>query len=446
MHSSSLLANFLVVAVNRITPLKIKIQVFEMKKSKFFRFGLLLAFSFQLMLLSYCKKYPVNIPERKVKKLVLVVPNGGEELLADSAFAIEWEQENIDSIFIEYSVDNGNSWQFITDDAISSAGLYEWVVPKIESSDYLIRVFDRTDSLFSDTSDATFSVVDLEKKQEQLSYYPLNLGYKWVYKSVYHYGCDQRVGYRIREIIGDTLINGIRYHVINEHSNIPSERYFRYIRVDSSQAKIFVYSTYSNKEYLVMNLTMELGGVIRTVPYSPEWGGLTKFIDKYQGVFANESIEIHKFNWQAFEGNGDYELAENIGMLTNRNSNASGIRDTLIGCVIDHVVYGDTSIAGFTPSIRQYKVISPNGGEVWQAGLEYEIRWGDTGCATDVFISLDNGQTWDFIAGPVYNNFISWTIPFNIQSDSCLIRINGPDNGGSPGLSDINDGIFRIVP
>ena len=107
-------------------------------------------------------------------------------------------------------------------------------------------------------------------------------------------------------------------------------------------------------------------------------------------------------------------------------------------------MYGDTSITGSRPGSK-ITIISPNGGEVWQAGTTQTITWEmQFICDLDaVFLSLDNGSTWEWIKYLNGNETsFTWQIPGNIQSDSCLIRIGGL----FPEVFDRSDETFRIVP
>lgn len=61
-------------------------------------------------------------------------PIKGETLLADASYTIEWKSSGIDSIKIEYSIDNGKTFQKITRNVTADAGRYVWHVPDVLSS------------------------------------------------------------------------------------------------------------------------------------------------------------------------------------------------------------------------------------------------------------------------------------------------------------------------
>ena len=84
-----------------------------------------------------------------------------------------------------------------------------------------------------------------------------------------------------------------------------------------------------------------------------------------------------------------------------------------------------------------YKLISPNGGETWEAGSIEEIIWDTWGeiCIKssnnvdydfEIEFSSNGGKNWTLIADNVdrYSEAYSWKVP-NIESTECLIRLNG---------------------
>ncbi len=89
-------------------------------------------------------------------------------------------------------------------------------------------------------------------------------------------------------------------------------------------------------------------------------------------------------------------------------------------------------------------VLSPNGGEKWQVGNEYNITW--TGLPRSTLrldYSTDSGNSWLNIAGAVDGSTgsYSWTVP-NTPSGNCMARL--PDINDSNTAAE-SDNIFAIV-
>jgi len=98
--------------------------------------------------------------------LELVTPNGGQTLLAGSTYEITWKAEpTIGDVLLEYSTDNGGSWNTIDTAANTElftghhGGSYPWVVPAASSCECLVRVSDVSDPTTLDLSDTTFCIV-----------------------------------------------------------------------------------------------------------------------------------------------------------------------------------------------------------------------------------------------------------------------------------------------
>ena len=90
--------------------------------------------------------------------LKLTVPNGGEIWEAESAWDIEWLSEEIGTVALEYSLNNGVDWELISENIPADTGIYTWVIPEVQSDECLVRIFDFEGTL-ADTSDSLFSIV-----------------------------------------------------------------------------------------------------------------------------------------------------------------------------------------------------------------------------------------------------------------------------------------------
>jgi Leucine-rich repeat (LRR) protein len=91
-------------------------------------------------------------------------------------------------------------------------------------------------------------------------------------------------------------------------------------------------------------------------------------------------------------------------------------------------------------------VTSPNGGESWEVGSFYKIRWTGDGNIEEVRIELstDNGTSWSHIVESTANDGVyNWGVP-GMPSDQCLVRVGKTDSDMGP--SDVSDAVFSIVP
>jgi len=91
-----------------------------------------------------------------------------------------------------------------------------------------------------------------------------------------------------------------------------------------------------------------------------------------------------------------------------------------------------------------YQVISPNGGEILEAGEIHSINWQYNGIGdfVDIEYSTDVGENWTLIVDSLFIFFIQsfeWQVPF-VNSENCLIRF-----GIYPCAYDDSDSVFTII-
>jgi hypothetical protein len=91
--------------------------------------------------------------------ITVTTPNGGENLTAGSTYYIIWTGPgNVCRVKIEYSTDNGSTWNTIIN-STSNDGSYTWTVPYNPSTNCKVRISDAADPTTTDTSDSKFSIV-----------------------------------------------------------------------------------------------------------------------------------------------------------------------------------------------------------------------------------------------------------------------------------------------
>lgn len=98
-------------------------------------------------------------------ELTVLAPNGGEKLVAGNPYALKWKTfgAEVDNVIIDYSIDNGLSWQQLTQ--CPNTGRYEWnPAPIIESTQCLVRITDAQNAQFSDISDGLFTIFECRKQ------------------------------------------------------------------------------------------------------------------------------------------------------------------------------------------------------------------------------------------------------------------------------------------
>lgn len=93
------------------------------------------------------------------KGIITAQPNGGEILNYGDTFLIQWENFASTSNYkIEYTTNNGLSWNIIADNISSSTKSFNWQIPNISSSKCKVKVSSVNDNSIFDESDSEFTI------------------------------------------------------------------------------------------------------------------------------------------------------------------------------------------------------------------------------------------------------------------------------------------------
>ncbi len=87
-------------------------------------------------------------------------PNGGEKIVQNKTHLITWMSSNMNHVKIHYSIDNGLSWNTITDSVSASPAAYLWNVPNVISNTCKIRISSLNNPMDYDLSDSNFAIVN----------------------------------------------------------------------------------------------------------------------------------------------------------------------------------------------------------------------------------------------------------------------------------------------
>ncbi len=93
-----------------------------------------------------------------ISRLVVTAPNGAENWSAQTTKVISWTSANVSSLMLEYSSDDGATWQTIHASVAASGGSYNWTLPNIHSTQCRVRITDTSNSAIWDISDNTFTI------------------------------------------------------------------------------------------------------------------------------------------------------------------------------------------------------------------------------------------------------------------------------------------------
>jgi hypothetical protein len=192
-----------------------------------------------------------------VPTVTLTAPNGGESWLVSTFQQINWTSENITSVKIEYSTDNGTSWLSVVDSRPAGTGSHNWIIPNTPSTECLVRISDVIHPLVNDVSDNTFTIVGTSSVQEIKSGVPKVFALQQNYPNPFNPTTKIRfdlpeqeqvvievfnqIGEKISTILNSNLIAGY-YEIEFNASNLPSGLYFyRILSGDFTQTKKMIF-------------------------------------------------------------------------------------------------------------------------------------------------------------------------------------------------------------
>ena len=113
-------------------------------------------------LVKYTKDGLIGADAPPTPKLVLSTPNGGEKWSVGKPANINWTSENILSIKIDISYDNGANWEILRDNVDAALGTLSITVPDHISDKCLVKLTSKPESSpssISDVSNSNFSIV-----------------------------------------------------------------------------------------------------------------------------------------------------------------------------------------------------------------------------------------------------------------------------------------------
>lgn len=90
--------------------------------------------------------------------VLLQTPLGNQMLRANAPFEIRWTSAMVTMVGLQYSDNNGQSWNSITDGVPATDTTFQWVTPAAPSKEMLVRIYSTSDQSVADTSMAVFEI------------------------------------------------------------------------------------------------------------------------------------------------------------------------------------------------------------------------------------------------------------------------------------------------
>ena len=384
-----------------------------------------------------------SIVRNSNKSLTISSPKKGDEWEAGNSKQIKWFSSGIDSVKIDYTTDNGNHWNLITVDK-KNTGVYYWMqVPNTPSTLAKIRIMDAKGGVPSTESDI-FSILP-EPKLKVLS---PNGGERVLA------GTSRKIEWVSENIenvkLSYTTNNGFNWNTIAD--NIPSTGFYVWEpvpNINSQLCKVRVYDAKDGEPNDASDSTFTITNQItQTIEVTYPNGG-----EKWQAG-TNQSI-----TWRSsgipqvkidFTSNNGLTWNTIIDKLPNTGAYEWNVPNSIsTQCLIkisdatdNDPVDQSNGLFRITPK-PELKVLKPNGGESWTAGVLDTIKWSSVG-VENVFIEYtpNNGNNWYTIVEKTPSSGIYLT-SFTNPGTQYKVRIIDADNH-SP--QDESDGTFAVTP
>ena len=386
--------------------------------------------------------YDVSDGNFKIRgDLVLTAPNGSEVWLINSSHDITWTRfGSIANAKLEYSKDGGVTYPYTIIGSIdASLQRYNWTIPDNPSTLVRVKISDAADSTVYDTSNGNFII----RGGFVLS--APNGGERWPV------GSSQNITWNTFGSIPNVKLEysknaGSNWNIIV--GSTPNIEVYAWTIPDaiSNQCIVRVTDTNDPDANDVSDAVFKIHGVLTlTTPNGgEEWpvGSARTITWTKVGSIANVRLEYSTNGGATYP----YLIADPV-TASNLSYNWT-IPDAIstnvkvkISDSSDLTVY-DTSDGAFKIK-ASFSVTSPNGGEAWIVGTNYNITWNTLGTVSNVKLdySVNGGTDWTVITNSVTNSgTYPWQIPDNI-STTCRVKVSDALDSSAYDISDNN---FKI--
>mgnify|MGYP000456255666 CR=1 FL=1 len=196
--------------------------------------------------------------------------------------------------------------------------------------------------IFKVTPDSTTIIKSLPFPEEEYGWFPLAVGNIWAYDSYTIDGIHYEfAGTKYMEVVNDTVIENKNYFVIE--NDLISAVVFppkMYLRVDSATGLIYRYWEELNEEYIFHNLNAEDGDIV----FYPRAPNEPFYILQYQQPIDYLGIDTYQRMFlEAAICTCSHILIKGFGLANTFFNEVYGSENILKGCVINRVLYGDTT-------------------------------------------------------------------------------------------------------
>lgn len=394
-------------------------------------------------------------------------PNGGESWKSNSTQTITWLSSEVENVKIEYTTNNGLEWKIITE-STESDGYYIWEdLPSTPSTMVKVRISDALDNYPVDVSDDLFSIIP----EDALSVLTPNGGEELVSGGSYVIKwdapqSDSKVNLSggkkkysgvsgtdgiTAVVISFSSNNGAEWSVIADDEINDGEFLWEEIpQVNSDLCLIKIADKNDGLPYDISDkvFTITSGQPASITVNSPNGGeqweaGSTQVITwNSKGV---EKVNIlysinNGINWLPIVENTESDGFYSWVKVPSTASNNCKIKIMAAGSMLP---YDESDLTFSITPEPEIVVKFPDGGEVLQSGVPYDIKWTSSNIENvKIEFTSNSGAVWQTIEESVQSTGIyNWSSVPEINSSQCRIRVSDAQDGMPFDISNEN---FRV--
>jgi hypothetical protein len=378
--------------------------------------------------------------------LTLNSPNGGEQWKAGETHQINWSSDGVSNIKIEYSTNNGISWNLISSSFPAHFNSFNWVIPAVSSSFCKVKISDVANSQINDISNNAFSI-----KNPTLQVVSPNGGETWYANDVEQITWSSQDVDNIK--IEYTTNNGSSWNLIETSiSANPNSYNWNVPSAASTQCKIRIMDLLdsqiqdeSNSQFSILSTFIDLtspnGGEVFQVGNIEQitWlsGGVSELLVEFTTDNGN--------TWNEINSSVDASLQKYNWEIPNTVSDLCKVRITNVS---DTQVQ-DESEGTFRIISPAIQITSPSGGESWIVGSSQIVSWTSEGISDplNILLSTDGGLKFDIsLKTNTANDGIDTIVVPSNTSDNCRIKIESSNDSNIFGINPAAFSIIQLVP
>jgi hypothetical protein len=401
----------------------------------------------------------------KTTSLTITNPNGGDTLSGGQVYPVTWDWTGYFGTQwnMYYSLDSGNTWNWITDGNIGGFNYsnvtesINWTVPLMNIDTTYANCSVRIISTASDTSDAVF-VINQTSTNPYVRVTSPNGGNSLVGGSSHNITWVANLDSLSTDSLNIYLSTDSGTTWVSLSTNEDNDSTFTWIipQVNSTNCLIRIMSIVDS---LVIDESDSMFSIVPSnhIIVTEPNGGLTYYSGanplkiywtSYLSGLPSDSIDIYFTSDSGTTWQNIATHVPNSGLyswpIPAINSSTCLIR---VQSAADSTIY-DVSDSVFTIGIpKDISVRFPNGGEVFVADSTENINWVArlttlSHDSVEVLLSIDSGAVWIVISDALENDSLAtWTIP-EINSTQCLIKIRSVVDTT---IFDVSDAVFEIA-